>query len=188
MEDLLNDLEWLKSIIELRLKATIAFYNGKEQGTIDLPLAPILEHKLSAYGVYIEQHGFSEQERLLFILSIIPHLDSFYLTKKLSHPQKVVNDLSQNIAYVRYDTPKFLEFGLVRDRELGYYLPTGETFLYLLAGTNLSKRLKYTKVLGKEQAFFQTSLFKNNPSNSKKVFSSEILLLSRELYEEIISV
>lgn len=188
MKDLLNDLEWVKSIIELRLKATLAFYNGKEEEIIDLPLAPVSEHKLSTYGVYIEQHNFSEQERLLFILSIIPHLDSFYLTKKLSHPQKVVNDLSQNIAYVRYDTPKFLEFGLVRDRELGYYLPTGETFLYLLAGRNLAKRLECTRVLGKEQAFFQTSLFKNNPSNSKKVFSSEILLLSRELYEKLFSI
>jgi len=137
-ETIEQELEWFQELILLRGKIT--FEQSVPDEDLDKLSIPSVENHDSQYARVIKKYNMSFQERLVFILALIPHikpslLDLLYMKNEL------------------YDIP-FTEFGGIKNDKHKGYLPTGETAIFLLAGYKLQKRFELLQLFNKEH-FFQ---------------------------------
>jgi len=187
MKNLERDLAWLKAVLDYRLQWAVNRYSQEQTVTLAQLPPPSIVDEWDSYGQFIIKHNISIAERLLLILSIIPHAEPFYLTEALAHLKAATNDLETKVLFVRYDTPKFLEFALFRDPNLGYYLPTGNTFLYLLFGQDIKSRLAYSHLLKNSHPFYQQKILHKQALKGAAVFGSELLLADISFYESLLN-
>ncbi len=126
--DLEAELEWLAQLLERRL----ALYFAENSTSPPLPgpelLPPALDGSQSPYARFVLQHRLTPAERAVLLLALAPHL----------RPQLLDILCTRNEATQR----GFVEFGGLQGVVQGAFLPTGETAVFLLAGDNLSARLK----------------------------------------------
>ena len=115
------ELDWFQQLIMLRGKITFE-QSLPEEEILNLKLPSIINQK-SPYADLIRTYSMSMEERLLLILSLIPHVKPSLLD--LLHMKNTL-----------YDIP-FTEFGGIRYNNNKGYLPTGETAVFLLVGANL---------------------------------------------------
>jgi hypothetical protein len=121
-EILEKDLLWLKSFIEYRVRRHIG-----EAGTEEfLPEPPELEEKTSYYVNFVKHFNLNFNERVLVLLALAPQLkpnilDAFFTKNS--------------------DGRIFTEFG-GKISAGNKFLPTVETFIFLVAGNKLFLRLK----------------------------------------------
>ncbi|MCC5612362.1 ATP-binding protein [Nostoc sp. CHAB 5834] len=121
-----GELTWLATVIETRLKQH--FENDSAYEAIDDIVPPDLTGDSSSYATLITEQAFRWEDRLALILALTPQqrphlLDVFYL---------------KNSTYDR----GFTEFGGIKGKNHGGFLPTGETALFLLAGHDLDQRIR----------------------------------------------
>lgn len=119
------ELQWLQKVIDTRLR----LYFGAESAyhQVNQITPPAIESGSGLYGDLVLKHQFGFAERLMMIMALAPHvrpevLDGFFARNKT------------------YDRP-FSEFGGVKGSSHSGFLPSGETLLFLLSGTDLKKRL-----------------------------------------------
>ena len=127
-----NEIEWCRSIIDARFEQ---YFSGEEDvrkhTRVELILPPELDGD-SPYSKVVKENALNFDERFILILALLPHfcpqaLDSFFLNNKiLGRP--------------------YTEFGGWHGKSHSGFLPTCETALFLLAGTDLSRRLEIMKL------------------------------------------
>ncbi|MEM1000424.1 MAG: ATP-binding protein [Bacteroidota bacterium] len=123
--DLQAELDWLRKIVDTRLR----LYFRAESPYTDIAqiLPPNLRDSDGAYARCVRKHELGFAERLVLITALAPHL----------RPEVLDGFFARNKTYDRV----FSEFGGVRGSVHAGFLPTGETAMFLLAGSDLSRRL-----------------------------------------------
>jgi hypothetical protein len=126
-ETLAAEMDWLVSVLDARfnlyfgLHSGVAVLNKKE-----LP-APDLHHATNTYAEHTRH--LSWPERLVLALALAPYL----------RPQALDLFFARNSTY---DRP-FTEFGGTKSKHHPGFLPSGETVLFVLAGSDIDRRQRY---------------------------------------------
>lgn len=159
-----NELEWFQELILLRGKIT--FEQSLPEEAIQNLKLPLVENQESIYANLIKKHSMGIEERLVLILSLIPHVKPSML------------DLL-NMKNELYDIP-FTEFGGIRyDKHKGY-LPTGETAVFLLAGANLEKRFELLRLFNKDHFFHREGILSLESTSPNEPLLYGQLMISQE--------
>lgn len=137
-----QELEWFQQVIMLRGKITFE-QSLPEEAFLNMEL-PDIKNQESPYANLIRKYSMGMEERLILILALIPHVKPSVLD--LLHMKNAL-----------YDIP-FTEFGGIRFEKHKGYLPTGETAIFLLAGTNLEKRFELIRLFGKDHFFHREGI------------------------------
>jgi hypothetical protein len=142
IRDLEQELNWFSRVLEARIKD----YFSEKRQNVDVTMLPPpgLNGSASAYGSFVQKHRLEPAERLVLILSLVPHvkpnlLDIFFTKNN------------------RFDRG-FTEFGGLRGDSYSGFLPTGETALFLLAGDVLDKRIAYASLFHPGHLFSRESV------------------------------
>ncbi|MBD3421979.1 MAG: AAA family ATPase [Chitinivibrionales bacterium] len=160
------ELDWFYRILDTRFK----LYFGHEcayRDVVDVAPPP-LEHVQSAYAQFVKQHDFGAHERIVFVLSLIPHI----------RPQLLDMFFAKNATY---DRP-FTEFGgYFSSNGQSIFLPTAETALFILAGGNLGRRLSYNYLFEADHTFVNRNILRFDRINHFHPYLSGTLHLSKEI-------
>ncbi len=132
------ELEWLSTVIEARVRDFAASYPF---GT--LPPPPAVD-PLSRIGEVIAGANLEEDGRVMLALALAPHLQP-----SLLDPFFVRNTV--------LDRP-FTEFGGQIRAHGSAFLPTGETALFLIGGTDLAARTRAARLLDPQHMLRQMGI------------------------------
>ncbi|WP_198144952.1 ATP-binding protein [Microscilla marina] len=146
-----NELNWLQKVIDLRF--SLYFETGEKGGyeSVDELLPPPLE--ASDYAEVVQHFDLEFGERLALALCIAARLQ----------PQLFDVFFIRNQTFQR----SFTEFGGVVPHEQSGFLPTGETFVFLMAGNDLSKRLEAMALLHQQQILFSQGMIELVPRSDQ---------------------
>ena len=126
-----RELAWLSQLVD----ASIRLHFGQECACDDVRniAPPDLTPSTSAYAQLINDSAMSFEERVVFILALVPRL----------RPQLLDPFLMKNPNFER----GFTEFGGVLSGNLGGFWPTVETAAFVLCGENLERRFALQSLL-----------------------------------------
>jgi hypothetical protein len=133
-----NEVAWFQHVLETRLH----YYFEKDTyiDILTLP-APVLSKSPSLYAQFVMQNGLEPLERLCLVLAMLAHikpevLDLFYIKNQ---------QLDRN----------YTEFGGWIGRSHSGFLPTVETFLFVVSGGELSGRLSALSLFDDEASLIK---------------------------------
>ena len=165
--DLEADLHWLAQIIDTRLG--LFFRQDTPYKSISEISPPVLDPEHSLYAGFVNHYQMNFEERLLLLLGLAPHLrpqllDIFWLQSK--------------------ETGRgFVEFGGIKGRQHGGFMPTGETFVFIVAGNNLEKRFEQFQLFVHDHFFAKHRILKLEPAAPGEPYLSGALSLSRDIID-----
>lgn len=159
-----RELTWFNRVLETRI--ALYFENACPVESIYEIIPPDLGGDDSPYARVVGNNGFGYDERIILILSLIPHirphlLDTFFIHNK------------------NFDRP-FTEFGGWKGITHGGFLPTGETASFILAAGNLEKRFELMTLLGCDNVFAKQNILKLENNSGYEPFFSGALVISAE--------
>jgi hypothetical protein len=135
-----------------------SFFN-KGEGTYPLNELPGFEHPAL-------HHTLNHSETIILLTSIVPHL--------------VPNFFDSIIQECLPAGGEFAEIGGVKGNNTRYMLPTGDTALFLLAGTDADKRKYVFKYLGPSHWFYTENILKLEDVKDGEPRMSGRLILQQE--------
>lgn len=159
-----SELEWFQTLWLLRGKIT--FELSEQESALDQLAIPSYPPESSNYAKLIAENEMTMEERLVLLLALIPHIKPAQLD--------ILQIKNQN-----FDLP-FTEFGGVKGEKHRGLLPTGETIMFLLAGTGLNKRFRLQSMFEKDHFFFRKNILFIDPPNPGEPFLSGTLRISKE--------
>lgn len=169
-EVLNRELEWFYRILDTRIK--LHFGHDCEYADVLDIAPPELENGSELlYNQFIEHYGINIAERIVLVLALVSQI----------RPQMLDVFFTKNSTFDK----EFTEFGGVTNEHGKVFLPTGETALFLLAGTDLEKRFLYSYLFDAEHFFSQHSFITLESSNNKSPYLSGVLTLSQEVLDLI---
>lgn len=165
------EFDWFRSVLERRFE----LHAGKESANGFDPLADLRPPELPSagapYAEVVRQFGMGAAERLVLVLSYIPHvrpdlLDPFFI---------------QNQSVQR----RFTEFGGLTGMSHVGFLPTGETAMFLLAGDDIGARLCFRPLFEHAHYFYTHNILRLSPRNAEEPPLSSALHLTYEYLERL---
>ncbi|HAS46064.1 MAG TPA: AAA family ATPase [Microscillaceae bacterium] len=158
-----NELLWLEQVIDLRFKIYFQTDQTLEVDAIEaLEPPPLIEGSDYAQVVQSLQLGFAE--RLAIALCLAAQV----------RPQMLDAFFTKNQSFQRH----FTEFGGVILSDHSAFLPTGETFVFILTGENLGARLKALDILHQSNPLFTQGILELSPHQENKVLTRQNGVLS----------
>lgn len=174
-ESLALHFEWLKELVDLRIRT---YFEQLEPGeTMRMPMMPDLM-PVSPLDEFFQANEFSWQERAILLLALCPYV----------RPELLDILFTENTNFKR----GFTEFGGVKGKTHGGFLPTGETVVFILAGNHVGHRLEAMRLLHPEHLLFREgviermSVERNEPPLSAQLTVSKAYrrrFLWNEMYE-----
>jgi hypothetical protein len=161
-----KELGWLAALIDAGLKL---YFNCEcpVRNVRDIA-PPALAWSSSAYAQMALEHSMSFEERAVLALSLAPHL----------RPQVLDPLLIRNAALDR----GFTEFGGAASGAQEGFRPTLETAAFILAGTNLDRRLNLQRLFAPGHFFRDRKVFLlEDPQPGHSVFSTPLCLSPESL-------
>lgn len=158
------ELVWFQELLVLRGKIT--FEQSAGESEIDRLKLPDLDTSESPYATLVRRHSMGIEERLVLLLSLLPHIKP--------HLLDILHIKNQT-----YDTP-FTEFGGIKGEKHRGFLPTGETAVFLLAGSNLEKRFRLLRLFDASHFFAGEKILSLEGSPKDEPFLSGVLRISKE--------
>jgi len=155
------DLDWLEAVIQTRLK--LYFGEKSEFESIEQLQPNEFEGQDSVYVQLLNHYQLNLYERITLLLALAPHvkpqiLDVFFTTQ----PDK---------------NRGFTEFGGIRGNMHGGFLPTGETVLFVLAGSDIQKRIQFQELFGSDHVFALHHILKlENPPENEPLWSGNLVI------------
>lgn len=139
--DIVRELQWLEEILYERIchdgKNTVSV-NRKDPFNIKTISPPQIKEPGSGFSSFIIENNLSFEERALLILAIAPHLKPELLEEyAVDEANLLLFEVHSHIKYI-LGTRGLVYKGL---------LPTGLTYLYLMAGKDSVKRLEIYQLL-----------------------------------------
>lgn len=131
MQTVLDEMQWMLDIVEARIAE---IENGERKFSFVDYAPPALSDQDSAYTHLVKDYQLSAAERLLLMVSLIPHLAPEELTVRLRDESKHVK--------LRY-----AEFGGHIDLMFTNFVPSLQTVLFLLAGNDKTNAVFYKMAL-----------------------------------------
>ncbi|HET9439500.1 MAG TPA: ATP-binding protein [Longimicrobiales bacterium] len=159
--DLERELDWFETVLDARLKSY--FQPTDEIHPADMA-PPVLAR--SDYARFVRQHELTREERLVLILSLIPHI----------RPQLL------DVFWARNDATErgFTEFGGWHSAQHGGFLPTGETAAFLIAGDDLAGRFEVSRYFEGDHLFARHNVLRLASAAATEPHLSGALCLSDE--------
>lgn len=160
-----NDLEWLKGILDVRLK--LFFEEDCEYTTIFEIPPPDLSEENAVYANIVNHYQMNFAERLVLLLALAPHvhpeiLDRFFI---------VDNSIGGR---------GFTQFGGLKSEAHSGFIATAQTALFILAGNDLGNRFLHLSIFEESHFFHQHRILTLNRVNSREPHLSASLSISRE--------
>ncbi len=155
---------FLEELIAWRIKNRDADFD-KDAPTLDLK--GLGKSKL---GSFLKEERLSQAECAVLLLTLAPSFQPSFLLDVVSK-----------------EFPKgteFVEFGGVKGQNHRGMLPTGETALFILGGTNYMKRMDYLTFFSEEHIFNKKDLlYLENVSTGEPVMSGKLILFPEVIYK-----
>ncbi|SMD45675.1 ATPases of the AAA+ class [Aquiflexum balticum DSM 16537] len=159
-----KELDWFQKILLLRGKIT--FEESSQEEELSRIELPDLNNDPSDYANLVKKYDMGPEERVVLILSLIPHIRPSILD--------ILNLKNQN-----FDIP-FTEFGGMKAERHKGFLPTGETAIFLLAGTDLDKRFSLMRLFDKDHFLVKEKIIYLDRAVPGEPILSGSLQLSKE--------
>jgi hypothetical protein len=159
-----NSLEYLHDLIDRRLQDHFS-NNGHEFMLPELKITPDdapLNH-------FLLRHKLNTEEYIILLLALVPHLQPSFLDRIVQHHLPQGGD--------------FVEMGGVKLSNHRGMLPTGETVQFILAGNDLSNRLRLTHYFSSEHFFHCHQILSLEMVKEGEPRMSGRILLSQEYLE-----
>ncbi|MDR3705686.1 MAG: ATP-binding protein [Paludibacteraceae bacterium] len=156
------EIEWFNKILETRIE--LYFNQGSNYQDIKEIIPPELTDCF--YSQTLQQFNLSFEERVILILSLIPHI----------RPELLDTFFTQNKNFER----PFTEFGGWKGITHGGFLPTGETAAFILAGNDLSRRFDIIKLFEADHYFHKANIVQIEDNGENEPFLSGKLSISTE--------
>jgi len=163
------ELDWLQNILKAR--STMNANSGNSIRDVLEISAPSLLEQAGSYARFIQKLALTAEERFLLVLSVVPHIKPQMLDMFM-----VKNELTQQI---------YTEFGGRKGKNHNGFIPTGETVLFILAGSDLANRFKYLSLLSSETTLFKEGHLKLSETEADEPYLNGTLNISRETLQEI---
>ncbi len=152
---LYKEMDWLQSVID-QVICSYLLQEGHENHWMDIPFPEIDEGEENcAYYQKLKEWNLNQFERLCLALIIAPQIK----------PEALDIFFSKNAMYDR----GFTEFGGVVNKNHSGFLPTGQTFSFLITAVNPELRVEMldvlspTNVLSREQVLILEATESNTP-------------------------
>ncbi len=161
-----QEMEWFSKIVETRL--ALYFENTCRYHAIEDIPPPNIQQSDSTYATIVNQYNMSASERLLLILTVIPHVK----------PQLL------NLFFIKdksIDKP-FVEFGGWRGCSHNGFLPTVETAVFIIAGNDLFKRIQVLSFFKNEHYLIRNGIIDIQTGTYEESYLTAPLVLSREYF------
>jgi len=162
-----TEIEWFMKVLDTRIKLHFG-HECKYKDVFEVE-PPLLNKDESMYGNFVNHYQLTFEERVIFFLSLIPHIK----------PEILDVFFTQNASNSR----DFTEFGRRNGHSYSGFLPTGETALFILAGDNLEKRLLYYGVFEVDHFFHRHSILTLEKTSDVEPELSGFLTLSKEIID-----
>ncbi|WP_200978598.1 ATP-binding protein [Echinicola sp. 20G] len=150
-------LHFLNIAIRSRLDFELGRVEDLQKPQMDLHLS-----QEDALGKFIFEHQIQNQNLLLMILALVPHVDPGFLNK-------IVQDYFPNGG-------EFPEFGGIKTKNHRGIIPTGETALYILAGNDPNTRKQFFPIFQESMLFKKGILHLDEVSRNEPEWSGALLL------------
>jgi hypothetical protein len=165
-QNIILSLNFLKEVIDDRIKNFLAGNPSEVSFRIpDLQIAP----STSPLNDFLIQHQISIEEYLILLLALAPHIQPNFLNTIVQKHLPNGGD--------------FVEIGGVKGESHRGTLPTGETALFLLAGTDIAERIRVSEYFSEEHFFRQNDVLRLEGVKEGEPRMSGKLVLSPELVE-----
>lgn len=145
------ELDWFKKVLNARLSS---YFKNEEAVDIHAIPAPDVQQSDSPYASLVKHYGMNFQERLILILSLIPHV----------RPEILDIFFTKNENFNR----GYTEFGGIHGNFHSGFIPTGETAAFILTGNHLEQRFGLLYLFNQEHYFFHHNILTMERSNSNK--------------------
>ncbi len=159
-----NEINWLTLILDTRMK--LYFNNECKYKRIEEIRPPDLSNDTTAYAQYCLARALSFEERIAMIVALVPHLK----------PELLDIFFIKNINYER----GFSEFGGQKGKCFNGFLPTGETLLFIVAGSDLNVRLQAQYFFTQHSKLFQQQDLKLLATENGEPLMSGLLTIAPE--------
>lgn len=159
-----QDLQWFQELLILRGKIT--FEQSQAEADIHQLRLPDFSDSDSAYAALVMRHQMGLEERLVLLLALMPHVKP--------HLLDILHIKNQT-----YDMP-FTEFGGIKGEKHRGFLPTGETAIFLLAGSDLEKRFDLIRLFDPSHFFHREGILSLEHQTQDEPFLSGVLKISKE--------
>ncbi len=181
-----KEINWFAAVVNYRLEhyfssntvtsesnGQATAIDGEANGHADniavdpITTPPDLASDASVYAEFVRYYQLSAGERVLLVLSLVPHLqpqllDVFFATNK---------SLGRG----------YSEFGGIRGVRHGGFIPTIETALFILAGTDLRQRFRMYYLFEPDHIFSAHGILQiDNGNNSNEPFYSSVISITDE--------
>ena len=133
------EFEYLEKLIRYRLNK----YFPSPEDNQEPEFPPISQWRLP-WLQFVEKNKLTRDEVTLLLVGITPHIQPDLFDKAIEKKIKSPVD--------------FPLIGGVRGKNCRFFLPTGETALFLLAGDDLAKRLQVQQLFGAEHLFWDKKI------------------------------
>ncbi|MDF3013919.1 MAG: family ATPase [Cellvibrio sp.] len=162
-----RELAWFDAVLNLRF----THYFGSpetQQNTPDVGtlVAPDLSGDESPYAQIVREFAMGFDERLVFILCLIPHM----------RPQALDIFFTQSQITGR----TYTEFGGWRGKAHSGFLPTAETAVFILAGQELHRRFDVLQLFDEQHYFLKQRLIKLEHQASGEPFLNATISVTAE--------
>jgi hypothetical protein len=165
-----NEIAWFRETMEVRFKLH-ASGNNKRDLLSEIEPPDLNGCGAAPYANVVREFDMSRAERLVLILSYLPHvrpdlLDPFFI---------------QNQSIQR----RFTEFGGLLGLAHGGFLPTGETAMFLLAGDSIHQRLGFNSLFSPDHYFYRHNILRLNQPHAEEPRLASVLQLTPEFLERL---
>ena len=135
-----RELTWFSTFLEQRIKRYFEDESLPNDDLIAIIPPPELPNTNAPYAALVHQLHLQPADRLVLCLCLIPHLKPQLLDTFFIHNQTLDRG--------------YTEFGGLTGNAHSGFLPTCETAMFLLAGDNLSARLRYDNLFQPKHILF----------------------------------
>ncbi|WP_373496451.1 ATP-binding protein [Aquiflexum sp.] len=156
-----NIISYLQTVTSLRL--TCHF----EEKPFSLPDFEILGD--SPLSVFLKHYNLNKEEVILLSSALVPHIIPGFFDKIIE-------------AFL-LKGGNFPEFGGIKGDNQRGMLPTGETVLFIVAGTDLTERLKHLPLFDKSNQLFKHHILRLTQVKTGEPYLSGKLLIEAEFVE-----
>jgi len=166
-EILEREIQWFYNILDTRIK--IHFGHESDFADVFEINPPEIDPENSIYGKIINHYQMDFAERVIFFLSLVPHI----------RPQILDIFFTKNAS----NSMDFTEFGGRNGHSFNGFLPTGETAMFILTEGNLEKRIKISQIFNSEHFFDRHSILSLEHPQSNEPDLSGFISVSKEVVD-----
>ena len=166
-----GEIEWFGEVLDARLE--LHFQQPSKVSDVREIPPPDLSSDSSQYAELVREQKMGFEERLVFILALLPHI----------RPQALDTLFIRNQNLDR----GFTEFGGRRGSSHGGFLPTVETAVFLLAGEELDRRFRITSFFEPDHPLVRGGLLRVETPGAGEPFFSAALGVTAEALNRVTS-